>query len=119
VFRVPSLRNVELAAPYMHAGAYATLQAAVRHYNDVAFAQQNFDVSQLAPVLRTTWHNEQTTFDQVLANLDPRLPPAGSLADSRIVDELVAFLKSLTDPAARDLSSLVPASVPSGLPIAD
>jgi len=41
------------------------------------------------------------------------------LADSRIVDELVAFLKSLTDPAARDLSSLVPASVPSGLPIAD
>ena len=31
--------------------------------------------------------------------------------------DLVAFLRSLTDPAARDLSSLVPQSVPSGLPV--
>jgi hypothetical protein len=29
----------------------------------------------------------------------------------------VAFLKSLTDPAARDLRSIVPASVPSGLSV--
>jgi len=29
----------------------------------------------------------------------------------------VAFLKSLTDPAARDLSGIAPTSVPSGLPI--
>ena len=33
------------------------------------------------------------------------------------VTQLVAFLKSLTDPAARNLGSLVPASVPSGLPL--
>jgi hypothetical protein len=31
--------------------------------------------------------------------------------------DLVAFLKSLTDPSARNLSSLVPPSVPSGLPV--
>jgi len=33
------------------------------------------------------------------------------------IGELVAFLKSLTDPAARDLTSLIPARVPSGLPV--
>jgi len=33
------------------------------------------------------------------------------------VADLVAFLKSLTDPAARDLSGIVPTSVPSGLPV--
>ncbi|HEX6051986.1 MAG TPA: cytochrome c peroxidase, partial [Gemmatimonadaceae bacterium] len=32
-FRVQPLRNVELTAPYMHNGAYPTLEAVVRHYN--------------------------------------------------------------------------------------
>ena len=31
--------------------------------------------------------------------------------------QLVTFLKALTDPRARDLSALFPASVPSGLPV--
>jgi hypothetical protein len=31
--------------------------------------------------------------------------------------DVVAFLKSLTDPSARDLSGLVPPAVPSGLPV--
>lgn len=31
-FKVPSLRNVALRAPYMHAGQIATLDAVVRHY---------------------------------------------------------------------------------------
>jgi cytochrome c peroxidase len=31
-FRVPSLRNVELTAPYMHDGSIATLEAVIDHY---------------------------------------------------------------------------------------
>nr|WP_296576391.1 methanobactin export MATE transporter MbnM [Phreatobacter sp.] len=31
-FRTPSLRNVELTAPYMHDGSIATLEEVVRHY---------------------------------------------------------------------------------------
>jgi cytochrome c peroxidase len=34
-FRVPSLRNVALTAPYMHNGSLATLEAVVRHYSQV------------------------------------------------------------------------------------
>ncbi len=34
-FRVPSLRNVALTAPYMHNGSLATLTDAVRHYSDL------------------------------------------------------------------------------------
>jgi len=30
-FRTPSLRNVSLASPYMHAGSIATLREAVKH----------------------------------------------------------------------------------------
>jgi cytochrome c peroxidase len=34
-FRVPSLRNVALTAPYMHNGSLPTLEAVVRHYSQV------------------------------------------------------------------------------------
>jgi cytochrome c1 len=33
--------------------------------------------------------------------------------------QIVAFLKSLTDPSARDMKTVIPASVPSGLPVKD
>jgi len=35
-FKTPTLRNVALSAPYMHNGAFATLEAAVTHYEDLA-----------------------------------------------------------------------------------
>ena len=33
-FRVPSLRNIALTAPYMHDGRFATLEAVLDHYNE-------------------------------------------------------------------------------------
>lgn len=33
VFKVPSLRNIALTAPYMHDGRFATLEDVVEHYN--------------------------------------------------------------------------------------
>ena len=115
-FRVTPLRNVELTAPYFHDGAYATLEAVVRHYNDVPRALRGFDVSQLAPAVRDQYHGDAATIDSILATLDFRVQAPLNLTDREIAD-LVAFLKSLTDPAARDLSALVPARVPSGLPV--
>ena len=33
VFKVPSLRNIEVTAPYMHDGSLSTLEEVVEHYN--------------------------------------------------------------------------------------
>ncbi len=115
-FRVPPLRNVELTAPYMHDGAYATLENVVRHYNDVPLAMRTYDVSQLAPELRAMHHGEQPVITDVMSTLDFRFRSPLGLTETQRAD-LVAFLRSLTDPAARDLSGLVPARVPSGLPL--
>lgn len=115
-FRVQPLRNVELTAPYMHDGAYATLEAVVRHYNDIPVALRSYDVSQLAPALRGTYHGDEATITAVLSTLDGRLSTPIGLTEEQM-REVVAFLKSLTDPAARDLSALIPATVPSGLPV--
>ena len=38
------------------------------------------------------------------------------VSDAEVAD-LVEFLRSLTDPAARDLSHITPSEVPSGLPL--
>ena len=117
-FRVTPLRNVELTAPYFHDGVYSTLEAVVRHYNDVNRALRGFDVSQLAPAVRDQYHGDAATLDSILMTLDFRVRTPLNLTDSEIGD-LVAFLKALTDPAARDLNALVPARVPSGLPVQD
>jgi cytochrome c peroxidase len=115
-FRVAPLRNVELTAPYMHNGAYRTLETVVRHYTNADSAHRSYDVSQLDPALRATHHGDATTMNMVLAGLDFRIREGIPLTEIER-RELVTFLKSLTDPAARDLSSLIPTSVPSGLPV--
>jgi cytochrome c peroxidase len=115
-FRVPSLRNVALTAPYMHDGAYPTLDAVLRHYKDVPKSLREYDVSQLAPALRGSYHGDQQTINAILTTLDFRLRQPLNLTEGEISD-LVAFLESLTDPSARDLGGLIPVAVPSGLPV--
>lgn len=117
-FRAPALRNVELTAPYMHNGAYRTLESVVRHYTNPDSAHRAYDVTQLDLALRTTHRGDATSMSTVLKNLDFLLQPGVRLTPAEQAD-LVAFLKSLTDPTARDLSSAIPASVPSGLPVRD
>jgi cytochrome c peroxidase len=116
-FRVPPLRNVELTAPYGHAGPYATLDAMVRHYANVYEALRSYDVAQLEPGLRPSYHGDDATREQLLTVLDRQLTPRHRPFEDVAVRELVAFLESMTDPSARRLEHLVPTSVPSGLPV--
>jgi cytochrome c peroxidase len=43
VFRIPSLRNVALTAPYMHDGRFATLEDVVNHYSEGIQRSPNLD----------------------------------------------------------------------------
>ena len=43
-FRVPSLRNVALTAPYMHDGRYQTLEDVLDHYSNNIAPAQNLDI---------------------------------------------------------------------------
>lgn len=114
-FRVPSLRNVAFTGPYMHNGAFETLDEVLVHYRDKAASTNAFtgtgmtQGADLAPTLLPTNNvlaNLSNLFTQVPGNLTP-----GQLADLR------AFLNALTDPAAINRTQEIPASVPSGLPV--
>lgn len=43
VFKIPSLRNVALTAPYMHDGRFSTLEEVVNHYNSGIQRSPNLD----------------------------------------------------------------------------
>ena len=53
-FKVPSLRNVELTAPYMHDGRLATLRDVVRHYSELDEDRLHQDGEALLKPLRLT-----------------------------------------------------------------
>ena len=117
-FRTPPLRNVALTGPYMHNGAYHDLEAAVRHHFNPTEALQNYDPEHLSPELQETCQVDDATIQAILETLDPLVIAPLELSDDQ-VDDLIAFLQSLTSPSAMDLSGDIPASVPSGLPVRD
>jgi cytochrome c peroxidase len=111
-FRTPPLRNVELTAPYGHDGAFFDLRAFVAHYSESDLKLRSFDGSGLEPALQGTLLQN---FDDILTTRDTLL--RGVVFADQTIDEVTEFMKALTDPAARDLSAITPASVPSGLPV--
>lgn len=117
-FRTPPLRNVTLSGPYMHNGAYADLEAAVRHHLIAAEALAGFDAATLPAAFRDMLHSETAVHEDILRSLDPRLAQPPVLSEAQLAD-LMAFLGALTSPSAVDLSGLVPDAVPSGLPVMD
>jgi cytochrome c peroxidase len=94
-FRTPTLRNAEITAPYMHDGAFATLEDVVRFYDRGATPRH--------PAVPD-------------ALVDPFVRDSIGLTNED-VSAIVEFLRALTDPGtALDPALLtVPASVPSGL----
>ncbi len=115
-FKTPPLRNVRLTPPYMHNGAYATLEGAVRHHLDPSAAFAAYDASQLPPTLAATVRFDLR--EAVLGALDPALTSPVSLTDADIAD-LLAFLGRLDTLLELEKPPNVdtPPSVPSGLPV--
>lgn len=73
-FKTPSLRNIALTAPYMHDGRFTTLEEVVRHYN--------------------TGVKQSSTVEFLLQY---NLQPGGLRMTDQDVQDIVAFLHTLTD----------------------
>lgn len=111
-FRTSPLRNIALTGPYGHDGAFPDLRAFIDHYSESALKLHAFDPTTLEALLQGT---VQANADAILANRDPILD--GVVLPAATVDQLTTFMGALTDPAARNLTRLIPGRVPSGLPI--
>ncbi len=89
-FKVPTLRNVALTAPYMHNGIFNTLEEVIDFYAGGGGSGRGLHLSNLDDKIRAF-------------SLSPKEKRA-----------LVAFLHSLSDESAKPA---IPASVPSGLAV--
>jgi len=110
-FRTPALLNVEVTGPWNHVGSYTTLEAVVRHHLNPQNAIDNYDYSQIDSSIDAsdTATNTQLAMDTLTANraagiINPIIEDV-SLTDAQ-VNQLVAFLKTLTDPCLQDRTCL-------------
>ncbi len=115
-FRTPSLLNVEVTGPYGHDGAYATLEGIVRHHLNPARAVDAYDYSQLGPEIETANSHANTlkALSQLEQNRIGGQPSVANLDLTGIqVDDIISFLRTLTDPCVKDRACLQP-WLPSG-----
>ncbi len=116
-FRTPPLRNVAATGPWMHNGAYTTLEGAVRHHLTMVRALKDYDASQLSAEIALTVLDDAATQRLIRSTLRrPVTRPIRPLKDVQFT-RLMAFLQALTSPSLSSLMDTVPASVPSGLPV--
>ena len=100
----------------MHSGAYATLEDAIRHHFRPEDNLRGYNGDGLPVTHEDMVLFDSETHDEMLSYLSTNLADCSSMGEPE-VDALAAFLRSMTDPSARDMSHLVPVSVPSGLSI--
>lgn len=104
-FRTPSLLNVEMTGPWGHNGAYTSLEAVTHHMLNPKQAAKGYQ------------HNQVTqpgiSFSKTPANIKTLLnskidvtPMPG--ANEKHVQDLVAFMKTLTDPCVKSRECLSP-----------
>jgi len=91
-FKVPTLRNVDLTAPYMHNGYFSSLRAVVEFYNDRDVRRRcRSEATEAEAQKARCW-----PMPEVAANLNK--DEMGRLRlTNREIDDIVAFMRTLTD----------------------
>ena len=114
-FRVSPLRNVAFTGPYMHNGAFETLEEVMLHYRNKNLSTTNYtgwnmkQAADLAPTLLPS--------NLVLSNVSVVLLSVPSDLNIQEITEIRHFMEALTDPEAINRTHDIPDSVPSGLPV--
>ncbi|CAA0082540.1 Cytochrome c551 peroxidase [BD1-7 clade bacterium] len=111
-FRTPTLLNVSETGPYGHVGSYDSLEATVRHHLNPqdALADYDFTLASMAQPDMQSQHAETNTMAAMAVvearqNADTSLLRNVALNDAQ-VDQVMAFLHTLTDPCVQDKSCM-------------
>lgn len=88
-YKTPSLRNVAVTGPYMHNGVFADLETVVRFYNKY---NSKAKANQTNPETGEAWGDPEVADTISLKELEQ-----GDALDTKRINAIVAFLKTLTD----------------------
>ncbi len=109
-FRTPTLSNVAVTGPYFHSGAYDNLADVVRHHLDPQAAIERYDPSSVPLAASDDFErNTQDMLDflEVSGGAIEFFDAPFAYTDAQ-VEDLVAFLETLTDPCVLDRACLAP-----------
>ena len=115
-FRTSPLRNVGLQPAFFHNGAFTRLEDAIQHHLNVFESALNYRA--VSAGVDKDLRYRLGPIEPVLERIDPLLASPTFLRDDEFWN-LVAFVRTgLLDPRAltQHLCTLVPASLPSGMP---
>ncbi|WP_081310625.1 cytochrome-c peroxidase [Pseudoalteromonas luteoviolacea] len=126
-FRMPSLLNVGITAPYGDKGVFATLERVIEHYSDVTGSLERFYGDNETCALPQFQHLSSAQCEAVVGDagsyvlaLNAQNRAASDRSDEAIirgftpqqVSYLAAFLRALTDPKAHvgshEINALIP-----------
>ncbi|MBL4587283.1 MAG: hypothetical protein JKX84_09550 [Flavobacteriales bacterium] len=99
IFKIPTMRNIALTAPYMHDGRLATLDEVIEHYNSGILAHPGLD-SRLWKNVPEDWGfnpEETLTFPGITPTSVSDIEPARLGLTQHEKVALKAFLLTLTD----------------------
>jgi len=120
-FRVPSLLNVTRTGPWGHAGSYRNLRDAVEHYAGAEEAIDRYfnrggwcqldqfkDLSNCSSLYPNAEANTRKALEKLESDNQRNrgMPPVNLSATE--IDQLMAFLRTLTDPCIRKKKCLAP-----------
>ena len=112
-FRTAPLRNLAVSPGFFHNGSFTTLEGVIRYHLNTLSQAPLYDPA--AEGVPEDLHGVGPTTP--LLSLDPLLVPGKTLSREQFND-LVRFVKTgLLDERVLDLCGMVPARVPSGLPV--
>ncbi len=101
-FKTPSLRNISLTAPYMHDGAFETLEAVVNHYSNVQNSLASYQIPstyQSHYQLTLNYDNNTTRNQNRISQIDNGPIRNGLNLSVQEKSDLVDFLRNgLRDP---------------------
>lgn len=116
-FRTAPLRNLAVAPGFFHNGAFIRLEDAIRHHLNVYKSARTYNPVEAG--VPADLARRLGPIEPVLERLDPLLRSPIHLSEHEL-DDLVSFVRDgLLDARVRaeNLCKLVPAQVPSGLPV--
>jgi cytochrome c peroxidase len=115
-FRSSPLRNVSLQPTFFHNGSFTRLEDAIRHHLDVFKSAREYNPIRAGVDKDLTFR--VGPIEPVLSRVDPLLAKPIKLTSDEF-ESLVAFVRTgLLDPKSerRNLCSLIPNALPSGMP---
>ena len=116
-FKTPRLRHVADSGPWMHNGAYTSLEDVIRHHLNPIASLEAYEGAGLTSDVAAEIHRDPDVLSLVTRTMSEEIEGLPALT-SREIRAIVAFLEHLSGDVS-DIEASIPPTLPSALPLVE